>query len=246
MSSKKWKSFFTEAGLPVEAADNYAILFGFEHRISFDMLPDLNREILADMGIKKMGDVISILRYAKKVSMDSQKQKIFCDDDDDEAANMPDSQAKRDFFKADSTNANGNTKRTIINKPVPVNRVVVSKPNLPAKRNVTGLDYDVIASLKRKRVEPPGANTSLYNPNKITKVDMVKKVTPGNKVVFEPLHKVTRVNDFSKQSTSQTNVRAPDSTTPKKTIHARLGLQATNANNSKKSIQGKLYFVIIN
>jgi len=37
-------------------------------RIQKDILGDLTREILADMGIKVMGDVIAILKQAKVVS----------------------------------------------------------------------------------------------------------------------------------------------------------------------------------
>ena len=59
-----WVKFFTEAGIPTNEAANHAVTF-VQHRISEDMLLDLNKEYLSDMGITMMGDVIAILKHAK-------------------------------------------------------------------------------------------------------------------------------------------------------------------------------------
>ena len=42
----------------------YAVTFT-KHRISKDMLPELTKEYLGDLGIKLMGDVIAILKHAR-------------------------------------------------------------------------------------------------------------------------------------------------------------------------------------
>ena len=61
-----WIKFFEDSGIPAGEATNYAITFT-DNRISPDMLLDLNKEYLNDMGITVLGDVIAILKHSKTV-----------------------------------------------------------------------------------------------------------------------------------------------------------------------------------
>ncbi|KAK6642226.1 hypothetical protein RUM44_013949 [Polyplax serrata] len=64
--TREWIKFFIGCGIPNDVATAYALIF-YENRIQKNMLLDLNKEYLKDMGITVMGDVIAILRYAKVI-----------------------------------------------------------------------------------------------------------------------------------------------------------------------------------
>ena len=61
MPVKDWLAFFRDAGIPTAAAKMYADSF-VRNDITGDMLGDLNKGYLNDMGIKGVGDIIRILR----------------------------------------------------------------------------------------------------------------------------------------------------------------------------------------
>ncbi|KAL3314645.1 hypothetical protein Ciccas_006728 [Cichlidogyrus casuarinus] len=64
LDKKKWQLFFENAGLPASVAKEYSDIF-IQNRITKDILPDLDRDILREMGINAIGDAMSILKQIK-------------------------------------------------------------------------------------------------------------------------------------------------------------------------------------
>ncbi|KFQ29773.1 Uncharacterized protein C19orf47, partial [Mesitornis unicolor] len=66
LATSEWIQFFKEAGIPPGPAVNYAVMF-VDNRIQKNMLMDLNKEIMNELGITVVGDIIAILKHAKVV-----------------------------------------------------------------------------------------------------------------------------------------------------------------------------------
>ncbi|KAL0972906.1 hypothetical protein UPYG_G00196280 [Umbra pygmaea] len=65
-ATSEWIQFFKDAGIPAGLAVNYALSF-VDNRIQKNMLMDLSKEIMMDLGITVIGDIIAILKHAKQV-----------------------------------------------------------------------------------------------------------------------------------------------------------------------------------
>ncbi|KAK1785128.1 hypothetical protein P4O66_018542 [Electrophorus voltai] len=65
-ATSEWIQFFKEAGIPPGLAVDYAVSF-VDNRIQKNMLMDLSKEIMMDLGITVIGDIIAILKHAKQV-----------------------------------------------------------------------------------------------------------------------------------------------------------------------------------
>ncbi|XP_037315120.2 uncharacterized protein C19orf47 homolog isoform X1 [Pungitius pungitius] len=65
-ATSEWIQFFKDAGIPAGLAVTYAVSF-VDNRIHKNMLMDLSKDIMMDLGITVIGDIISILKHAKQV-----------------------------------------------------------------------------------------------------------------------------------------------------------------------------------
>ena len=74
MSVREWTDFFQDAGISSSEAQTYKAAFA-QHNIRSDMLEDLDKEDLRDMGITAIGDIKRILKYAKKEMLDRTTKK---------------------------------------------------------------------------------------------------------------------------------------------------------------------------
>ncbi|XP_074498244.1 uncharacterized protein C19orf47 homolog isoform X2 [Sebastes fasciatus] len=65
-ATSEWIQFFEDAGIPAGLAVTYAVSF-VDNRIHKNMLMDLSKDIMMDLGITVIGDIIAILKHAKQV-----------------------------------------------------------------------------------------------------------------------------------------------------------------------------------
>ncbi|XP_072919944.1 uncharacterized protein C19orf47 homolog isoform X1 [Hemitrygon akajei] len=66
LATSEWIQFFKDAGIPAGPAVNYAVSF-VDNRIQKNMLMDLTKDIMNELGITAVGDIIAILKHAKVV-----------------------------------------------------------------------------------------------------------------------------------------------------------------------------------
>lgn len=183
LATSEWIGFFKEAGIPAGPAVNYAVAF-VDNRIQKNMLLDLNKEIMNELGITAVGDIIAILKHAKVVH----RQDI-C-----KALTEPQSQSS---MQADlRRNANSPATRMIANS---LSRD--SPPSTPARRpdtNTSKISVTVSnkGALKTSQIaeSPPASDSSemAVKRRRVTAemegkyvINMPKGTTPRTKKILE-------------------------------------------------------------
>lgn len=143
-----WNNFFLSAGIPESVANEYAIIFS-QHRIRMDMLRDITKEILLDMGIKAMGDIIAILRQAKDLYTQNELKLV-------QQPKVPISQVPRHPGGEPAGTANSNSQTAVrsfgLNKPSRIN------PNRIATTNGYGAPETTPTKVVNTRLSVPITN----------------------------------------------------------------------------------------
>lgn len=65
MDEKAWTTVLVEAGIEDDSAKGYASLFAKE-RLTADLLCDMDRPMLKELGVDRLGDALTILNIGKK------------------------------------------------------------------------------------------------------------------------------------------------------------------------------------
>ncbi|XP_067140653.1 uncharacterized protein C19orf47 isoform X2 [Centruroides vittatus] len=214
MTTSKWIKFFIDSGLPPNVSANYAIIFT-DHRIQMDMLLDLSKEYLFDMGIRTLGDVIAILRHAKIAHNQAVKEKMIIVENDQAtssplrkstpASRMLDHYTRRVTKPNDSLNESGVRKLTETEK--------------------FSEDKNTVISLKRKTPAPPA-------------VKKVRRVLPEH----EGTYKVTMPAGTTERTRKILNQQKVESA--KRSVFDRLGDSAVSSSTdvSTTKIQNSSVF----
>ncbi|XP_043673823.1 uncharacterized protein C19orf47 [Vespula pensylvanica] len=151
--SAYWVKFFKGAGFPQDVATKHAVVFS-NNRIKPDMLPDLDKPSLKEMGITLMGDMIAILRYAKKVVEETTCEKFLVDTEDPDT---PPKLVNKPIIKKAVTKVTAKPPGIIKTKPSAVTTSKIMKntstmvPKITVKKSSMGLSESKknTSSLKR-------------------------------------------------------------------------------------------------
>lgn len=73
--SEIWRKFFEACDLPTKIQNKYAETFTAQ-RIQPNMLKELDKDTLKELGVDTLGDQLAILRYIKQVGADAPAFKL--------------------------------------------------------------------------------------------------------------------------------------------------------------------------
>ncbi|XP_026805058.1 uncharacterized protein C19orf47 [Rhopalosiphum maidis] len=156
-----WIKFFTDAGIPSFASSKYATIF-YENRIQSNMLMDLDKDILKEMGITVIGDIIAILKHAKDVY----REGFY----DSYSTNTMESLVTKKI--QNETNENSPQKKKIVTNKV--KKIVTKKVKVSSESEE---DEEALLKVVKKKIPSQLSNNS-------TKV-VTRKVVPKSKTTIK-------------------------------------------------------------
>ncbi|XP_037957833.1 uncharacterized protein C19orf47 homolog isoform X2 [Teleopsis dalmanni] len=213
--TRMWVNFFNAAGVPSPAAASYAHIF-VENRIQMDMLDDLNKEHLREMGILLMGDIIAILRHSKNVTEERARKKVMNTEDFDLVKPTLKISTKNDKPTVSSTVTceklisvgNGNSTRES-NTSGTINSGVISK--VSSERNIV---MNEKSSTRRLVV----ADTKVYS----------DEITVGQGSVFDRISNKAKTPKPPENENVRITMSGPGAKPTSTSIFSRLGKKSTD------------------
>ncbi|XP_043390510.1 uncharacterized protein C19orf47 homolog isoform X6 [Chelonia mydas] len=185
MATSEWIQFFKEAGIPPGPAVNYAVMF-VDNRIQKNMLLDLNKEIMNELGITVVGDIIAILKHAKVVY----RQEMCKAATESVSSHQPSAQSERRRSAASAATrmiANSLSRdsppATPVRRPdTNTSKISVTVSNKMAVKNAKAAlcdpaDESLVGPVKRRRVTAEMEGKYIIN--------MPKGTTPRTKKILE-------------------------------------------------------------
>ncbi|XP_024890081.1 uncharacterized protein C19orf47 [Temnothorax curvispinosus] len=216
--SAYWVKFFKGAGFSQDVATRHAVVFTNNH-IKPDMLPDLDKPSLKEMGITLMGDMIAILRYAKKVVEETTCERFLVDSED----TLPTPKVStKPVVKKVVKEIGNKTMILTASKTDPTKKIV--KPLSTAKKIVT----------VRKPISTPVATSTVNQKQIALKRKLVsEEVYENNEDNWNNLEKKIKVTNGNEDNTVEYTAATPKVTTvrtqilkkpvEKRTVFDRLG-----------------------
>ncbi|XP_066560136.1 uncharacterized protein C19orf47 homolog isoform X3 [Amia ocellicauda] len=186
-ATSEWIQFFKDAGIPPGLAVNYAVSF-VDNRIQKNMLMDLSKEIMMDLGITVIGDIIAILKHAKVVYRQVRSTQDMCKMAT-EAISSGQTSIQAELRRTANTPAtrmiaNSLSRDSPPNTPVrrPDNRLSVTVSNKQAAKNTKAVqsrpaDEGPAVPVKRRRVTAEMEGKYIIN--------MPKGTTPRTRKILE-------------------------------------------------------------
>ncbi|XP_061829030.1 uncharacterized protein C19orf47 homolog isoform X4 [Nerophis lumbriciformis] len=157
-ATSEWIQFFKDAGIPAGLAVTYAVSF-VDNRIQKNMLMDLSKDIMMDLGITVVGDIIAILKHAKLVHRQDMCKMAT------EAINSGQTSVKAELRRTANTPATRMIANALSHDSPPTtparrpdNRLSVTVSNVPANKNSKAVvsqpadEGNELAAAKHRRV----------------------------------------------------------------------------------------------